>query len=242
MSALRIWLGLAMLTPGCGRSPASVPGDADTHTSAMDAPVDGPVDGPVDARPPLHVGGWRMAGADAAASHHIDVVGPPAIATGRLFHEEPDRKLSTPIIDEDGNLYFTSFLTTRTFDLVSLTRAGVERWRTFLPGGSSLSGLTLAPSGHLVAVSSVGNFPDPVVQLVTFDAATGEPHPGAALASEFIEPMMVGPDGRVFAKTFLSDVASIEMHASPATPAIWTRKSGLRGRPFAGRCRRTSWR
>src|SRR6185295_14544342 len=119
-------------------------------------------------------------GADAAGSCHVGVVGPQAIATGRLFHEEPNRKLSAPLIDEDGNLYFTSFL--QTTDLVSLTRAGVERWRRFLPGGSSLSDLALAPSGDLVAVTSAGNYPDLVVQLISFDAATGAPHPGATLA------------------------------------------------------------
>lgn len=222
MSVLRIWLGLVMLTPGCGRSPAAVPGDAATDTSAMDAPVDGAIDGSVDARPPLHVGGWRMAGADAAASHHTDAVGPPAIATGRLFHEEPGRTLSTPIVDEAGNLYFTSFLSARTFDLVSLTREGVERWRT--PGAS---GLSLAPSGDLVSAWRVDISPDAVAQLITIDAATGEPHPGAVLGSESVQSMKVGPDGRVFVKTFLSDVTSFEMHASPTLPASWTRKSGL---------------
>lgn len=230
MRVLRIWSGLVVVATGCGGAPAVVPVDGDIDASPVDAAPDGAVDAlvdvPVDAAPVLHVGGWRMAGSDAAASHHVGVVGPPAAATNRLFHEEPDRKLSAPIIDENGNLYFTSFLTSRTFDLVSLDRAGVERWRTFLPGGSSLSDLTLAPNGDLVAVSSVGSFPDaPVVRLTTFDAATGESHPGAMLVSDFPEPMKVGPDGRVFVQTHAQDDVRLEMHPSPTAPPRWTRSS-----------------
>lgn len=203
--------------------------DAASDASAPDTGGDARAETPPIDAPAPHVGGWRMAGVDATASHRTSAVGPPAIATGRLFHEEPDRMLSAPIIDEDGSLYFTSRLSVRTFDLVSLSRTGAERWRTFLPGGSFLSDLTLGPRGDLVAISRVGDFPDSVVRLITFDAATGEAHPGAVLATSFTTSMRVGPDGRVLVRRFVLDdprTLSLEMHPSPEAPARWTRASG----------------
>jgi len=214
---------------GCGGSSSqpTVTPDAAPEIDAAVAPSDAASDAAV---PPPHVGGWRMAGADAAGSFRVASTGPSALATNRLFHDEPEHKLSAPVIDEHGNLYFTSYQDSHLGDVVSLSPAGAERWRVAAPRDTAISNLALAPSGDLVAVSSIGFFPA-TQKVVIFDSATGAVRSGAPIVSDLTD-LKVAPDGRVYIATLsIGPHHGFEMRPSADAPARWTRATG--GRAFA---------
>ncbi len=159
----------------------------------------------VDAPPPVHLGGWRTHGGDAARSYRAAVAGPGTAATSALFtmNTSPDEfaSLGTPVIDEAGNVYLMRLQDTTPDEVVSFDPTGHERWSTPIDAGWSMYDLDLGPDGNVYAVATMGSGDTMQSKIVVYRGSDGTALPGSDLIPGLYTVLMP-PTGGIFGLTY----------------------------------------
>ncbi|HVK84638.1 MAG TPA: hypothetical protein VM513_11055 [Kofleriaceae bacterium] len=202
-----------------------------------DAPPPGPSEDPgPDAPPPPgpKVGGWRTASRDASHSYRSDVAGPAPSASMTVFYQHPSAEefagVSSPLIDEQGNLYLTRNTPGQPTELFSLSPSGSQRWAVSV-GQSYLHHLTLGPDGHLYAIDESGPTDARVTKLVSFDTATGAAR-GAPVTVADLTQFTMAVDGTIYLQTW-SENAGYGLQSLPSIDAAPTWTKSAAGWQFA---------
>jgi hypothetical protein len=198
------WMFGAVALTACTASTSALDPDArdPIGPDAQDVVLDAnPAD--VDARPPGRTGGWRSRGGDASQRYRGGADGPRATATGTVIAENPAENefasVSTPIVDEDGNLYLLYRTPGQPTELVSLRPDGTRRWQT--TGAAGFSDLNLGADGHLYAVGAVGSGPNPdELAIVSYD--TSGVFRGASAPTPGLYKLLMPADGSLYALTY----------------------------------------
>lgn len=165
--------------------------------------------------------GWRSRSGDLALTYRSSFDGPLGNGSQTPIFTGPAQNwVGTPVIDEAGNLYFTSQT-----NLVSTDGKGAVRWKvatSFTPGD-----LVLGPSGDLYVLEASGYHAGDEGHLYAFDTATGTQRDGE-LTVEGLYHVVMTADGKVFAQTYNeTDGYGLAMfgQATGATPT-WSKTAG----------------
>lgn len=178
-----------------------------------------------------HTGGWRSADHDGARSGRSETTGPGAGAgSGSFYQDTNDYFFTTPVIDEDGSLYFVFHVSHAKTELASMTPTGVVRWHVPLDTtDDELASLALAPNGDVLGIDTKPLVANSVPRLMQFDPATGIAR-NTGLPLDGLAEFEIDGSGLVEILRTTASGFSLERRDG-GHPATWTRQTG--GRAFA---------